>query len=102
MVEDFRRRFFISIGLTLPILALSPMLQELVGLSALLSFPSDAWVQLALGTAVFFYGGWPFLSGLVSELRDREPGMMTLIGLAIGVAWIYSAAVVIGLTGRVF
>ena len=79
MIADFRRRFWVSIVLTLPVLALSPMLQRLVGLERTLAFPGDRFVLLGLSSALFFYGGWPFLSGLVDELRKRRPGMMTLI-----------------------
>jgi P-type Cu2+ transporter len=62
--------------LTLPILALAPLIQDLIGVQW--TFPYDGYVQLALSTAVFFYGGWPFLTGLWDELRQAEPGMMTL------------------------
>ncbi|HKJ71828.1 MAG TPA: hypothetical protein VKA55_08770, partial [Gammaproteobacteria bacterium] len=102
MIADFRRRFWVSLVLTAPILALSPMIQSFLGLGEALAFPGDAFVLLALSVAVFFYGGWPFLTGLAGELKERQPGMMTLIGLAIGVAFIYSSAVVFGLAGRVF
>ncbi len=102
MVRDFRRRFFISLALTLPVLLLSPMIQRLLGLETWLGFPGDDYVQFAFATAVFLYGGWPFLGGAVDELRGREPGMMVLIGLAITVAYAYSTLVVFGATGRVF
>ncbi len=102
MVADFRRRFWFSLILTLPILALSPLIQRLLGLDQALSFPGDRYVQFGFATLVFFYGGWPFLSGLRDELGRKRPGMMTLIGLAIGVAYTYSAAVVLGLPGEVF
>ncbi|HEV8400707.1 MAG TPA: heavy metal translocating P-type ATPase [Gemmatimonadales bacterium] len=102
MVDDFRRRFWISLALTLPVLATSEMLQHLLGLRGALSFPGDRYVGFAFASAVYFYGGWPFLTGLVDELKKRLPGMMTLVGLAITVAYIYSAAVVFGLQGSVF
>ncbi|WP_206202977.1 copper-translocating P-type ATPase [Thioalkalivibrio sp. XN8] len=102
MVRDFRRRFWISLALTVPILALSPLIQRFLGIEGLLDFPGDDYVLFGLATAVFFYGGWPFLTGLAGELRDRQPGMMTLIGLAITVAYAYSSAVVFGLRGEVF
>jgi len=102
MVADFRRRFWISLVLTLPILALAPLLQNILGFKKALSFPGDGYVQFALATAVFFYGGWPFLKGLVDELKKKEPGMMTLIGLAVIVAYGYSSLVVFGLPGKVF
>jgi Cu2+-exporting ATPase len=102
MIADFRRRFWVSLVLTLPILVLSPMIRSALGLEGLLSFEGDAYVLLGLATVVFFYGGWPFLAGLFSELRQRQPGMMTLIALAISVAYFYSAAVVLGLEGSIF
>jgi Cu2+-exporting ATPase len=102
MVADFRRRFWISLALTVPVLLLAPMIQAWLGLAEVLAFPGDRYVQLALASAVFFYGGWPFLQGIVREIRRRQPGMMTLIGLAISVAYIYSSLVALGLRGTVF
>ena len=101
MIADFRRRFWVSLVLTVPILALSPMIQSFLGLEAL-AFAGDGYVLLALSSIVFFYGGWPFLKGLIKELGQRQPGMMTLISLAISVAYFYSAAVVLGVQGGVF
>jgi len=102
MVADFRRRFWISLVLTIPILILSPLVQGFLGLEGVISFPGDHIVLFIFGTAIFFYGGWPFLSGLYDELSSAQPGMMTLIGLAISVAYGYSSLVVFGLSGRVF
>ena len=102
MAADFKRRFWISMVLSVPIVGLSPLIQGLLGLKETLAFPYDSYVQWALSTAVFLYGGWPFLAGLVDELRKKQPGMMTLIGLAITVAYGYSSAVVFGLSGKVF
>ena len=102
MVSDYRRRFWISLVLTVPVLALSPMIQQFLGLRAALAFSRSSYVLFALSAAVYFYGGWPFLAGLIGELRKRTPGMMTLIALAISVAFFYSSAVVFGLTGKVF
>jgi len=101
-VGDFRRRFWVSLALTVPVLATSHMIQELLGLRSLLAFPGDRWVEFAFASAVYFYGGWPFLTGLAGELRKRLPGMMTLVALAISVAYAYSALVVLGLPGEVF
>ena len=102
MVDDFRRRFWVSLGLTVPVLATSEMLQHILGLRAVLAFPGDQYVEFVFASAVYFYGGWPFLTGLVDELRKRLPGMMTLVALAITVAYVYSALVVFGLPGSVF
>src|SRR5213594_705388 len=102
MVDDFRCRFWVSLGLTVPVLATSEMLQHLFGLRASLAFPGDEYVGFGFASAVYFYGGWPFLIGLVAELRKKLPGMMTLVGLAISVAYLYSVAVVFGLRGTVF
>jgi len=100
MVADFRRRFWVSLVLTVPVLILDPMIQELLGLRETLHFPGDSYLQWVLATIIFIYGGRPFLEGLRDELGDRSPGMMTLIGLAISVAYLYSSAVVFGLTGK--
>ena len=100
MVEDFKRRFWVCLGLTIPILALSPMLQGWVGVEW--SFPGSVWVLAALAGIVYVYGGKPFLTGARDELRKRRPGMMTLVALAITVAFVYSVAVVLGLEGNLF
>jgi Cu2+-exporting ATPase len=102
MIADFRRRFWVSAVLTIPILLLSPLIQQLFGLEEALGFPGDSYVLFVLSSVVYFYGGWPFLTGLFSELGNRQPGMMTLIAVAISVAYFYSAAVVFGLPGGVF
>jgi Cu2+-exporting ATPase len=102
MVADFRRRFWVSLVLSLPVLALAPSIQRWLGLADALAFPGDRWVQAVLASAIFFYGGWPFLRGLGQEISRRQPGMMTLISLAIAVAWGYSTLVVLGLRGEVF
>ena len=100
MVADFRRRFFVSLALTVPILALSPMIQGWLGFE--LAFPGSIWVLTGLSALVYGYGGWPFLTGMVEELRDRRPGMMTLVAMAISVAFFYSLAVVLGVEGMLF
>jgi Cu2+-exporting ATPase len=100
MVTEFWRRFWISLVLTVPVVALSDAVQRLLGFE--LGFPGDHWVQLAFASAIYFYGGRPFLTGLVEEVGKQRPGMMTLVGLAISVAYIYSAAVVFGFPGMVF
>ena len=102
MVADFRRRFWIALVLTVPILLLSPLIQGALGLAEALQFPGDLIALWGLSTAVFFYGGWPFLKGIVEELSDRTPGMMTLIAVAITTAYVYSSAVVFGLSGSIF
>jgi len=102
MVRDFRRRFWISLVLTLPIVALAPMIQQFLGLRETISFAGQSYVLFGFSTAVFFYGGWPFLKGLVDEIGDLQPGMMTLIGVAVIVAYGYSTAVVFGLPGKTF
>lgn len=102
MVEDFRNRFWLSLVLTLPILLLSPMIQEFLGLSQRLRFSGDTYVLWVLSSIVFFYGGLPFLKGIFDELKKRKPGMMTLIAVAISTAYFYSTAVVLGLSGMEF
>ncbi len=100
MLADFRRRFWVSIVVTVPILIFSQFIQELLGFS--LEVSGRPYIMLALATVILVYGGWPFLSGSVSELREKQPGMMTLIALAILVAYVYSAATVLGLEGTPF
>jgi Cu2+-exporting ATPase len=97
---DFLKRFWISLALTIPILLLSKMIQHWAGFD--LSFPGDQYALFALGTLIYFYGGWPFLTGLVNELKHRNPGMMTLVAVAITTAYLYSSAVVFGLKGMDF
>ncbi|MFP3869584.1 MAG: hypothetical protein ACLFVT_01715, partial [Syntrophobacteria bacterium] len=80
MVADFRRRFLVSLALTVPVLALAPLIQSFFGMEGGLRFPGDGYVQFGFATALFFYGGWPFLTGFFQEVHDRKPGMMTLIG----------------------
>lgn len=100
MIEDFKKRFYISLAVTIPILLLSPMIQDWFNFS--IAFQGSKYVLLGLSTFIYFYGGWPFLSGLVDEIKDKTPGMMTLIALAISVAFFYSAATVLGLKGSDF
>ena len=102
MIADFRRRFWVSFFLTVPIVFLSPAVQNLLGLQSKIAFAGDAYVLFAFSSAVYFYGGWPFFKGIVDEFRSRLPGMMTLIALAITTAYVYSSAVVFGLSGDVF
>jgi Cu2+-exporting ATPase len=100
MITDFRLRFFICLGLSIPIMILSPMLQMLVGINW--QFPGSQYVAFALSSVVFFYGGVPFLKGFWNEIKSRTPGMMILIAVAISTAYIYSAATVFGLKGDDF
>ncbi len=90
-VAMFRDRFWLSMLLSVPVLIWSEMLQDLLGYSAP-EVPADRWIPLVFGTAVFVYGGSPFLKGGWNELRDRAPGMMLLISLAITVAFASSLA----------
>ncbi len=100
MVADFRRRFWVSLILTIPIIFTAPFIQRVFNFT--FSLPGDPWTRWILSSIVFFYGGWPFLKGFVEEMRKRQPGMMTLIALAITVAYAYSTAVVFGVPGKVF
>jgi Cu2+-exporting ATPase len=91
----FRDRFWWSLVLTLPVIFFSDMVQEWFGYTAP-TFPGSNWISPILGTVIFVYGGAPFLKGAVSEMRDRQPGMMLLIGMAITVAFVASAATTFG------
>ena len=87
----FRRRFWVSLVLSLPVLLYSPMIQE--GLQFTMpQFPGSQWLEPVFSVAVFIYGGSPFLTMAIPELRSRRPGMMTLVSLAICVAFVYSLA----------
>lgn len=100
MVADFRRRFFISLILMVPILILSPMIQMFMGVD--LRFSGDSYLLFALSTVLFFYGGKPFLAGAVDEFKKKSPAMMMLIALAITVAYVYSSLTVFVLPGGEF
>ncbi len=97
-MTEFRNKFFIILMVTVPIMLLSPMIQEFMGVEW--RFTGDLYILAALSTFVYFYGGWPFLKGAVDELKGGEPGMMTLIGMAISIAFFYSVAVVFGFDGE--
>lgn len=100
MIDDFKKRFWVSLILSIPVLLLSEMIQHWLNFH--ISFPGDKYVLLALSSLIFFYGGWPFLKGFVDELTAKSPGMMTLIALAITVAYVFSVAIIFGLEGMDF
>jgi P-type Cu2+ transporter len=90
----FRDRFWVTLALTIPVVVLSRMFQDLLGYS--ITFTGSSLIPPALGTVVFLYGGWPFIQGAYEEARSRQPGMMLLIGLAITVAFVASIATEFG------
>jgi Cu2+-exporting ATPase len=98
--EDFLKRFWICLILTIPVLALSRMIQQWFGFD--LSFSGDKYLLLLLGSIIYFYGGMPFFKGMISEIKYSNIGMMTLVALAISVAFFYSVAVIFGLKGMDF
>ncbi len=87
--EDLKHRFIISVIVTIPILLFSPMIQMWFGF--IIDFPYMDLLTFALSTLIYFYGGWPFLTMMIEEIKSKEPGMMTLISMAISVAYFYSA-----------
>jgi P-type Cu2+ transporter len=97
-IAMFRRKFWVSLVLTVPTLVWGHMLQRALGYTAP-HFAGTTWIPAVFGTAVFLYGGWVFIKGAIGELRDHLPGMMTLIALAISVAFAFSAAVTLGYPG---
>jgi len=101
MIKDFKRRFIVSTFFTIPVLLLSPLIRSVLNLEAL-SFYGDVYVLFVVSSFIFFYGGWPFLKGLVDEVRRKQLGMMTLIGTAIIISYVYSSLVVFGVKGSVF
>ena len=100
MIADLKKRFYVVLILTVPILLLSTMIQRFIGLQW--QFRGAPYLLFALSSIVFVYGGWPFLTGLVDEVKAKNPGMMFLIGFAITVAYGYSTAIVFGLQGMDF
>jgi len=102
MIADFRKRFWISLAVSIPILLLSPLIQQFLGLGTSIRFTGDKYLSFLLSSFVFFYGGYPFLKGMFDEFKKKQPGMMTLIAVAVSVAYFYSSAVVFGLEGKVF
>jgi P-type Cu2+ transporter len=100
MIDDFNKRFWISVVLTVPVLLLSEMIQHWLNFH--IKFPGDKYVLLALSSLIFFYGGWPFLKGFTDEIKAKSIGMMTLIALAITVAYVFSVAIVFGFEGMDF
>ena len=102
MIADFRRRFWVSLVFTIPVVLLAQDVQQLLGVRETLRFTGESFAAWALSSVVYFYGGYPFLRGFISEVRARTPGMMILIAVAITVAYVYSSAVVFGLSGTYF
>lgn len=100
MVEDFKKRFWISLVLGVPISILSHMLQMLFGYE--IDFAGDSLILFILSTIIFFYGGKPFLQGALDELKNRAPGMMMLISLAIITAYVYSTLTTFFIQGSDF
>ena len=100
MIADFKKRFYVVLVLTIPIMLLSTMIQQFIGINW--QFTGSKYILFALSSIVYFYGGWPFLKGLVNEVKTKNPGMMFLIGFAITVSYIYSVAIVFGLKGMDF
>lgn len=100
MIDDFKKRFWICLVLSVPVVVFSPMVQHILGYQ--LGFQGDQYFTFVLSSFIYFYGGWPFLKGLYEEVKTWNLGMMTLIGIAITVAYVYSAAIVFGLQGMDF
>lgn len=100
MMKDFKKRLWVSILLTVPILFLSPMVQSILPFNY--TFEKDIYIQFILSSIVFFYGGWPFIKGGYFELKEKSWGMMLLISIAIVTSYVYSTIVVLGVSGKIF
>lgn len=100
MIEDFKRRFYISLIVTIPILLLSPMIQSWIGWE--FKFAGSEYILFIFSSFIYGYGGWPFLKGFADEAKEKSPGMMTLIAMAISVAYFYSTATVFLIEGSDF
>ena len=98
-VEMFRRKFWGTLALTVPTVVWAPMIQHWFGYTAPGGAVASRWISALFGTAVFAYGGWVFIQGARHELAARRPGMMTLISLAISVAFVFSLVVTFGFPG---
>lgn len=94
MIADFLRRFWICLALSVPVVLLSMMFRDLTGYT--IDFPFRNGVVLVLASIIYGYGGWPFLTGMIGELRNRQLGMMTLVAVAITTAYVYSVVVLVG------
>jgi len=97
MIHDFQKRFWVCLVITIPILVFSPMIQMFFHYKWML--PGNSYILFGLSSIVYFWGGWPFLKGFWGEIKAKGPGMMTLIAMAISVAYFYSSATVFGLKG---
>ena len=100
MIEDFKKRFWVVLVLTIPIVILSEMVQMLFNYT--ISFPGSKLILFGLSSFVFFFGGWPFFSGAQDEFRERKPGMMMLITLAITTSYVYSTLTTFFIPGSEF
>jgi len=102
MIIDYKRRLLICLILTIPILILSPHIQHIFGVHEILRFYGDSYVLFVLSSVVYFHGGYPFFKGIYQEIHSRNPGMMTLVAVAITTAYFYSVIVVFGYKGELF
>lgn len=102
MMADYRKRFFVSLALTIPVLIFSQSIRGFLGLTDTIGFTGDQYLVFGLASGIFFYGGFPFLKGLSDEIKSKNIGMMTLIGVAISVSYVYSSATVFGIVGKPF
>lgn len=102
MLKDYKKRLIVCLILTIPVFILTPIVQQALNLNQTINFYGEEYLLLLISSIVFGYGGYPFFKGFLEEIKNRIPGMMTLITLAITTAYIYSAAVTLGLMGMVF
>ena len=102
MLQDYKKRLIVCLILTIPVFILTPVVQQALNLNKTINFYGEEYLLLLISSIVFVYGGYPFFKGFLEEIKNRIPGMMTLITVAITTAYIYSAAVTLGLMGMVF
>lgn len=102
MLQDYKKRLIVCLILTIPVFILTPIVQQALNLNLVINFYGEEYLLFLISSIVFVYGGYPFFRGFLEEIINKIPGMMTLITVAITTAYIYSAAVTLGLMGMVF
>lgn len=102
IIDDYKLRFFLSVAMTLPLLLMLPSVQSFLHINSILYFKGNIYALFFLSSIIFFGGGWPFLKGIVREVKQNTPGTMTLVAISTTVAYLYSLLSVFGLSEKMF